>query len=1422
MAEKNGSNNELIRVVCPGCGRKHKPVPTTYRGRKGRCPACKTVFVIDHVPRLVRLGENVRAIEETVYAPSPKPAPDKADPEATRLAASTQPAQDPEATRLATPPRPAIDPEATRLATPPQPGQDPDATRLAPSPEPAADPDATRIATTPKPEEDPHATHLAAPPQPEPDATRLATPQQQPAAPPSAPGKTYPASAPQTQAAAHAEDDNLPLSWNPGDLLLNTYRVDRILGQGAFGTVYQVRHLEWGVDMAVKTPNPEALDTHGAEIFTSEARTWSELGLHPHIVSCYYVRTLGGAPRAFAEYVDGGSLQELIEAGGVDDIAKKLDIAIQFAWGLAYAHAQNLVHQDVKPANLMLAADGRAKVTDFGLTRAKGPQGPGQEIDAGGGRTVLVDGSGCTPAYAAPEQLAGGQVSRAADAWSFGVSILAMFTGGARWRVGPAAPVILEELPSDGPRMPGELARLLRELFVIEPERRLRDMSQVAQRLMAIYKQETGEEYPRTPPRQGQALAADSLNNRALSQLDLENREQAVALLEEAIKLQPHHPEATYNLGLLRWREGEITDMELVRRLEEVRQTHTATWTDELALGLVHMERGDHAAAVTILEAIDNEEGRNSPMVREALRKVQDLEAPTAPSNLEWEKYDPKTPKHIYFRACFSQDGRILVAPITDKPHAEVYDAQQGTLISRLEGHSNNVLTVALSLDGSQALTGDADLVVKLWNTADGACLQTFTHGTKLNDNRYSGIHALLLDPTAPRAFSGGEDRTVKVWDTETGACLQTLEGGQSKITALQASPGANLLATGDLSGQVMLWRLDTLVHLKTINSAPFNLQCLHFTPDERYLLMGGDKTLQIHDLAEGRELCNRQTGRFPVTAIACSDDGACAATGGHSTPLRLWSVPHGRCLRTFLLQKGPPTVERSVFAACFLQKEQLQALEFSAYIGTLSQRTWPFAPLPAPWLLCRVSESETVSQAASRFDAALHKAQEAFDSAEYATALEHLNKARKQPGHERDPVALDLARKLSRRLPRRTLAGGWQLAQIKAHAGQAHALAVSPDGQYIISAGRPDFSGSPGAQSPISIHNAYNWKWQRDLLQRPTNVTHLAVSADGTRLVSLYQQQSITVWDLESCEILVNMEGKPPNYVSSIFLDPTGRIVFGTVNNAQKQQHHVRFWALESGKHLGLFQGGKTPVVSACASRDGRLFAYYFLNGDIFVRNIGKGIVETLLHPERVRPRNLFFMPGAETLAMFGDGQAVILDLKEKKQLARCSIKTLYDGVAVCTPDFRFMLVGGNQVVTLIDLQTMTELRTFEGHNTTVTSLAVSPDCDWFVSGDYGGTLRVWALDWELEPRQTSDWDDGARSWLQDFLTLKRMPATPWPTDRAPDEEEVKRAFTPSGKPQWNEADFQNLLMTLQRAGYGWLRPEGVRSKLEELAAGS
>ena len=247
-------------------------------------------------------------------------------------------------------------------------------------------------------------------------------------------------------------DDGELTVWKVGDVIASKYgvmfEVVGQLGKGGMGLVYKVHSRHYNSDLAVKCPRPEIFaKTGGKENFVREAETWVNLGDHPHIVSCYFVETLGGIPHIFAEYIGGGSLADwirwrlLYKDGPEQALQRMLDAAIQSAWGLHYAHEQGLVHQDVKPANILMTTSGIAKVTDFGLAKAQAMAGVEQMPRTG--QSILVSWGGMTPAYCSPEQAAGRPLSRKTDIWSWAVSVLEMFVGAVTWMVGDEAHKVL-------------------------------------------------------------------------------------------------------------------------------------------------------------------------------------------------------------------------------------------------------------------------------------------------------------------------------------------------------------------------------------------------------------------------------------------------------------------------------------------------------------------------------------------------------------------------------------------------------------------------------------------------------------------------------------------------------------------------------------------------------------------------------------------------------------------------------------------------------------------------------------------------------------------------------------------------------------------------------------------------------------------
>ena len=310
---------------------------------------------------------------------------------------------------------------------------------------------------------------------------------------------------------AASSQNQAPPDWQPGLQLLDDYEIVKVLGEGGMGKVYLVRSLSSGSQFAVK--RAKGMREADRKAFLAELQTWIDLPDHPNLVPCRFFRTVGTEVLIFAEYVEGGSLKDWIDSrrlyeGGPDQaLERMLDVAIQLAWGLHCVHELGTVHQDVKPGNVLMGRDGKTgvqgvkpQVTDFGLARARAAAGESFVSDMF--RSTLVSSGGGTPAYWSPEQSMGQALTHKTDIWSWGLSVLELFTGEVTWMSGRGAAEVLEQyLEEDGddgiPRMPASLADLLRQCFQQEPLDRPVSLAEAVEQLQQIYRQSVGVRYSR-------------------------------------------------------------------------------------------------------------------------------------------------------------------------------------------------------------------------------------------------------------------------------------------------------------------------------------------------------------------------------------------------------------------------------------------------------------------------------------------------------------------------------------------------------------------------------------------------------------------------------------------------------------------------------------------------------------------------------------------------------------------------------------------------------------------------------------------------------------------------------------------------------------------------------------------------------------
>lgn len=222
---------------------------------------------------------------------------------------------------------------------------------------------------------------------------------------------------------------------------LPDYEVSRELGRGAMGVVYLGRHRRLGRDVAIKElAGPLADDGEVRSRFLTEARTLATLD-HPHVVPVYDYVEDGGRCLLIMEALPGGTVWELFSRQGLH-LERACALALAVCSGLAHAHEHGILHRDVKPENLLFAASGELKVTDFGIAKV---------LD--GGRTLAtVDGSVLgTPAYMAPEQAEGADVSPAADVYAVATMLYEFASGRLPFDGDSPMALLVQRLTTDPP-----------------------------------------------------------------------------------------------------------------------------------------------------------------------------------------------------------------------------------------------------------------------------------------------------------------------------------------------------------------------------------------------------------------------------------------------------------------------------------------------------------------------------------------------------------------------------------------------------------------------------------------------------------------------------------------------------------------------------------------------------------------------------------------------------------------------------------------------------------------------------------------------------------------------------------------------------------------------------------------------------------
>jgi serine/threonine protein kinase len=266
-----------------------------------------------------------------------------------------------------------------------------------------------------------------------------------------------------------------------GDVIGGRYRLQTVIGEGAFGQVFRAADLETGQTVAIKQLKPEfAGNAEQLARFLREIDLLYQLD-HPGIVKVLNTVKVGASHYVALEYIADGDLRSRLKRGRLP-MRDAIKIALELADALARTHHLNVIHRDIKPENVLLAADGTPRLTDFGIAHVDSADHLTQ--------TGFVLG---TIRYAAPEVVNGDPASKQSDIWSLGILLYEMLTGSLPFEHATLSKLLIAILEAPVPSLRDAcddcvepLVILVKEMLQRDPANRVGSMREVASRLEQI------------------------------------------------------------------------------------------------------------------------------------------------------------------------------------------------------------------------------------------------------------------------------------------------------------------------------------------------------------------------------------------------------------------------------------------------------------------------------------------------------------------------------------------------------------------------------------------------------------------------------------------------------------------------------------------------------------------------------------------------------------------------------------------------------------------------------------------------------------------------------------------------------------------------------------------------------------------------
>ena len=1026
------------------------------------------------------------------------------------------------------------------------------------------------------------------------------------------------------------------------------------------------------------------------------------------------------------------------------------------------------------------------KITDFGIARVGTGQGDGGSSTGQASADNAGTTAGGTEEYMPPEQFDDPHsVDGRADLFSLGVCLFEMFCGRRPY---PRAVGMKQDAPD--PRwlrgddaLPPRLCELMRACVAWEAHERPADVAIVRETLCRVYQDLFKEPstYAAVPPL---SLEADGWNNRALSQLALGRVEEAERAWVNARRIDPLHAASTFNYGLHLWRSKGMTDETLVNTISWIVTGSEEPWIPRYLLAQVHLERGDVKAALQVIDEI-----REVPTESEKSVSIARMAAMRRNDESQELKYEETgagfEADRIY--ACITADGSAVVSARGDG-RIKVCDLVSRNVRTFLAPQDLRLCSFSVNVDGKLAALGSRRGQLTLWDVRKGRRVRTFEGHHTLSD-----VDAVCFSSDGKLLSSGSNDMTAKLWDARSGACIRTFEGHRAGVNSVSLSEDGQLALTGSADATVKLWDVSSGRCVRTLE--PAGRSC--WNQREGVALSEYAGQLTLWDVASGAPLRTFGGHKGVITSVCLTVDARLALSGSVDGTMRLWDATTGRCLRTFAHEGVVCSVSTTRDGARAVTGTDQGVVK----VWDIAMERTPAAFRISPGISTRERLTTHVA-----YDQALGRARRSLHDGDMPSALSHLRTARTQRGYARSAETLELWAGLYIGLPRRALRAAWPTQRLRGHASAVSSVRFSASGQLLLSGGE-DWTAS--------LWDVPSNKFIQQFTGHKGSITSVFLGWDGRVALSGSKDATTKLWDTQTGDCIRTFEGHETD-VTSVWLSSDERLALTGSNDTT-----ARLWDVSTGRCLRTLKGHRAGVGSVYLTPDTRQALTGGNDEAIKLWDVptGKCVCTLNGHPYV----NFVGMIPDEDVVVSGSWESVkVWDMASQRcRLTFGQPAIGYVSSVFLTTDGRMALLGG-QTAQLWDVRGGRCLYTLGAGRpgVGVSSVSLSTDLRHAVCGLTDGAIEVWFLDWELEERVPEDWDERARPFMKLFLRAYQPRLGAPPHDREPSGEETTGLLTRAGQPMFGEPDIQRLLYSLGCAGYGWIRPEGIREELQRMNA--